>query len=68
MEVLARMALAQPIHSGMCLGILAAATVVSHGLRFELEMRLAIVPVIYAVIVLLASALYVESKCVLKSN
>ena len=46
------------------LGIPAAATVVSHGLWFELEMRLTIVPVI----VLLASALYAESMCVLKSN
>ena len=46
----------------MDLGSLAAATFISHGLWFELEMRLAIVPVIYAVIVLLASALYVESK------
>ena len=48
----------------MDVGILAAATVASHGLWFEVEMHLEMVPVI----VLLASALYVEGKPVLKSN
>ena len=48
----------------MDVGILAVATLASHGLWFEVEMRLEMVPVI----VLLGSALGVEGKPVLKSN
>ena len=45
-----------PVVQGDCLAV--GVSVFSHGLRFELAMCLAIVPVI----VLLASALYVEGK------